>query len=352
MDILWAVLGVLLLILISIDILWTTLLIAGGGPITNLIVSFVWSKFLFLHRKTKNHKLLSYGGLVVIIVNLVVWVGLTYLSWVLIFSSQEQAILQGETKAPADLGSRIYYVGYTLITLGVGDYVAGSDLWQIVTIIASANGFIFVTLSITYLLPIVSSVVQKRSLGGYIFSLGETPCKILSNAWNGKDYSELSSHFPSLSSQILELSQKHLAYPILHCFHTPNRHTATAPNIAALDEALTILEYGIPTSQQPPSLAINTLRNSISIFFGNRHSPSLKDDADTPPSPDLGVFEDKSISTDQFEIKLQALKKRRKILLSFVLHDGWEWGEVINPPQNPNKDLLVDPTLLNKAVSS
>lgn len=350
MDIFWAVLGILLLVLVSIDILWTTLLIAGGGPVTNLIVSFLWGIFLYFHKKTKVHKLLSYGGLVVIIVNLLVWVGLTYLSWVLIFSSNEQAILLGETKAPADLGSRIYYVGYTLITLGVGDYVAGSDLWQIVTIIASANGFILVTLSITYLLPIVSSVVQKRSLGGYIFSLGETPCQILTNAWNGTDYSSLSSHFSSLSPQILELSQKHLAYPILHCFHTPNRHTATAPNIAALDEALTILEYGIPPSQQPVKLTTNTLRNSISIFLGNRHSPYLKKESNPPPSPDLEIFEVNSISTDQFELEVRRLKKRRKILLSFVNHDGWEWDEVINPPHSSNKDLLEDPMLLNKVA--
>jgi hypothetical protein len=218
MDIVLGFFGVSTLIFVSIDILWTTLLIAGGGPLTNRLVSAVWSFFLLLDNKTGKLKILPFGGLAIILVNLVCWVGLIYLGWILIFCSQEQAVLHGKSLLPADLSSRIYYTGYTLITLGIGDYVPGTAFWQFVTIIASANGFIFLTLAITYLLPIVSSVVQKRQFGGYIFSLGATPAGILNNAWNGQDYRALSSHFSSLALQVLELGQKHLAYPILHCF--------------------------------------------------------------------------------------------------------------------------------------
>lgn len=350
MEVLWTILGVCILAFVSFDILWTTLLIAGGGPMTYRIITGIWSFFLVLNDKAGKHKILPYGGLVIIVINITCWVGLTYLGWVLIFSGHEQAVLHSQSLTPADLYSRIYYVGFTLITLGIGDYVPGTDLWKFVTIIASANGFIFVTLAITYLLPIVSAVVQKRQFGSYVFSLGATPAAILNNAWNGSDYSGLSPHFTSLTPQVLDLGQKHLAYPILHCFHTPERQTAAAPNIIVLDEALSILEYAIPSAQQPDQLSVTSLRYAISIFLGNRHATSLENDAATPPLPDLASVLAKGANLSAFESGMQAIERRRQLLHSLIQHDGWEWQEAITPPQAPNIDLLADPTLMNKPI--
>lgn len=350
MDFLWAILGICILIFISLDILWTTLLIAGGGPLTNKVISGVWSVFLTLNKKSGKHRVLPYGGVVIILVNLVCWVGITYLGWVLIFCSHDQAVLESQSKLPADLVSRIYFTGYTLITLGIGDYVPGTDLFKVITIIASANGFIFVTLAITYLLPIVSAVVQKRQFGSYVFSLGGTPASILNSAWNGKDYSSLKTHLTSLVPQVLELGQKHLAYPILHCFHTPERQTAAAPNLVALDETLSILEYCIPPSQHPDRHAVACLRHAISLFLANRHSTSLKKDADTPPLPDLSGILGPGLSPERLKTGMEAIPQRRQLLHSLIRHDGWEWKEVFAAPKESKFDLLADPTLLNKPI--
>lgn len=345
---LWGIIGILVLVFVSLDILWTTLLIAGGGPLTNKVITVLWPFFLFVHKRTGNHKFLSYGGLVIILINLLCWVGLTWLGWSFIFISDEQAILESSTLRAADLGSRIYYVGFILITLGIGDYIPGNNFWQIITTIASANGFIFITLSITYLLPIVSAVIQKRQFGGYIFSLGDSPNNILNNAWNGDDYDALSPHLSALTPQILELGQKHLAYPILHCFHTPDRQTATAPNLVALDESLTILEYAIPSSQHPDKLSLNTLRHAISLFIGNRHAPTLRK-ADAPPPPNISFLPKNAISSSQFKEEIEGLHKRRQLLNALIIHDGWEWTDVTNSPAISNKELTNDPTLLNKS---
>lgn len=348
MDFLWAILGICILIFISLDILWTTLLIAGGGPLTNKVISGVWAVFLTLNQKSGKHRILPYGGVVVILVNLVCWVGLTYLGWVLIFCSHDQAVLESQSKLPADLVSRIYFAGYTLITLGIGDYVPGTDLFKVITIVASANGFIFVTLAITYLLPIVSAVVQKRQFGSYVFSLGATPASILNNAWDGKGYSALSPHLTALLPQVLELGQKHLAYPILHCFHTPERQTATAPNLVALDETLSILEYYIPPNHQPDNLSVSPLRHAISLFLAHRYSTSLEKDVETPPLPSLDGILAKVESTTQTGTGMEAIIQRRKMLHSLLLHDGWEWKEVMEPPKTSNADLLANPTLMNE----
>lgn len=345
---LWGIIGIIILGLVSWDVFWTTLLIVGGGPLTNKITSWVWKFFLHFHKRKKNHKLLSYGGLVVILLNLFLWVGLTWMGWVFIFSSHEQAVLQSETLIPADLASRVYFTGFTLITLGIGDYVPGSGLWQILTVVASTNGFIFVTLAITYLLPIVSAVVEKRKCGAYIFSLGSSPAQILLNAWNGNDYRTLSPHLNSLIPQVLELGEKHLAYPVLHCFHTYQRETATAPNIVALDEALTIMSHATTPQQQPDKLSIEALRYAISIFLITRNQEYQSLEEKAPPMPDLGNFQDKRIDLQNFRKKVEELEKRRKFLLSLVLYDGWTWDDVIVPEIIHPKDLIKNPTLLWK----
>lgn len=354
MNLLLGILGLVILIVLSFDILWTTLLIAGGGPLSTRLTSWVWRFLLFIQGSGEKHRLLSYGGLLVIVINLLFWVSFIWLGWLLIFNADPTAVLKESSQLPADFSSRIYYTGYTLITLGIGDYVAGNDFWQIVTVIASANGFIFVTLSITYLLPIVSAVVQKRQLAGLIYTLGCSPKEIITNAWNGENYRMLSQFFSTLTPQILEMGQKHLAYPILHCFHTYHRETAAAPNIVALDEALSMLMYGIDKTHQLDKLSTSSLRKAITLFLTTQFSTHISSENEIPPEPDFAPIRKAGITTvalDSFRSKFHEISTRRKLLHALVVNDGWKWEDVTDPKiVNPER-LNANPTLLRKNVN-
>ncbi len=88
--------------------------------------------------------------------------------------------MTSDTNLPADLVGKIYFAGYTIFTLGNGDYQPLGG-WRIVTVIANATSLIIVTLSISYLIPLLSAVVEKRVLAGRISPLptstsaGEVP---------------------------------------------------------------------------------------------------------------------------------------------------------------------------------
>ncbi len=65
-----------------------------------------------------------------------------------------------------------------------------------------------------------------------------------------------------VASRLRLLTEKHLSYPILHYFHSPDRSTALAPSLAALDEAVGALS-GRPPADRPPMLSLMRFRGAV-----------------------------------------------------------------------------------------
>lgn len=331
MNLLLGIFGVILVLLVVVDVLQTTLLLRGSGPFTSRLNNMLWKVALYAHRVRPAHRLLGYVGLLIIIFTIFLWISLIWVGWVCIFATEPNAVLSAQTNQPASLSDRVYFVGYTLITLGLGDYKAGGPIWQVATVIASTNGFFLVTLIITYLLPIVSAVVHQRQLATYITGLGTSPAQILTCAWNGQDFSALSQHLMALTPDVLKLGQQHLAYPVLHYYHSREHYSAIAPKIATLDEALTVLEYGLEPAQQLDAIEVRPLRMAITHFLNTLETAFITPDSDTPPLPDLLRVRDQDIQTvsaDVFQHRTTHLTRRRQLLLALVKRDGWNWEDV------------------------
>lgn len=333
MSILALVTGILLIVLAMVDALWTTLTIGGGGPLTSRIGQGLWRGFLALHSAARSrlHRQLVFLGTVILMVILLVWVLLLWSGWTLLFSAQTNAVVDSHSGAPADLSGRIYFTGYTLFTLGIGNYVPRGGVWEVLTAVASFNGLLVVTLAITYLVPVLSAVTHKRHLAALIDDLGATPTEILRRAWTGSRFDGLSNHFAQIAP-ILELySQRHAAYPILHYFHSASRRTATGPTLAALDEALLLLAVAVhpdvrlaPTKTKPLQIALAGLLRTLQ----RRYIP--KSDK-PPPAPDLGPLRDCGIPVvdeDEYRKAVEEHSSRRRLLRALVEHDGWTWDDV------------------------
>lgn len=114
--------------------------------------------------------------------------------------------------------------------------------------------------------PIISAAIQKRSLAIYISSLGGTGDSILTNAWNGKDFGNLDQHLINLTPLIIGLSEQYSAYPVLHYFYTTERSRSLPLSLAALDEAMTILQYAVLPENRPDPVSFNTARRACSAF--------------------------------------------------------------------------------------
>ncbi len=329
----WGLMGAALVLLVVVDVLWTTLYLQGAGPLTAPVSQWLWSLTLGYHRRHSAHHWLARIGFVITLITLLLWVSLTWVGWTLLFQMTPQAVVDAQHSQPADVWARAYYAGFTLITLGVGDYRAGSAVWQQLTVVCATNGFFLVTLAITYLLPLVAAVVQKRQLAAYIAALGGSPTSIIQNAWNGENVQHLTAHLQSLAPQIITLGQRYLAYPILYCFHSREQSTALAPNIVALAEALRLIEHALPETARPDPLTLRVLNQSIQVMLDTLDAIVLPKVDGAPPPVDLQPLLAQQIPLNQaaYQRALAADTACRRLLGALLHHAGWGWPEVVQP---------------------
>ena len=353
MSVLLLVIGLVLLALVSFDVLVTTLTLRGGGFLTKRLSSWLWQSATKMHRYNTNHRLLAVIGLLIVLGMALLWYFTTWIAWSLIFNSFQDAIINSSDKEPTSIWGRIYFAAYTLTTLGRGDYLPTNIGWHLLTGLAAANGFFLVTLSIAYLFPIISAAIQKRSLAIYISTLGGTGDEILTNAWNGKDFGNLDQHLINLTPLILALSEQHFAYPVLYYFHTRERSRCLPLSIAALDEAITLLQYAVPPEHRPDSASLNPARRACSAFLKTLKSDYITPDNYEPSLIPLKLLEQHGIPTvgdRAFKQNTKHIIKRRKLLLALVRNDGWSWDAVGSSLTTNRAKSLDDETMIDSVI--
>ncbi|MDY6804569.1 MAG: ion channel [Cyanobacteriota bacterium] len=325
------ILGIVLLILITSDVLITTLSLGVGGPITSRFSAGVWYLALRIHRKYPSHKTLSLVGWLLLILIAVMWYLLAWFAWTVVFSSFPGAIIEASTYRPASFLQRFAYTGNTISTLGRGDYAPQGFPWELATTIASTNGFVLVTLTFAYLLPLIQAQTKMRNSALYIQTIGIAPQEVVLRAWNGKDFGELAQHFISLAPMLTEQGENRLTYPMLHYLHSIERSRSICLSIAILDEAMTILKYGLSDSVRPDKSALGSARRASTAFLSTLESAFIKPGKKEPPLPSLERLRERGIPTvsdREFWEATKHLYRRRKLLLTLVENDGWTWEDV------------------------
>lgn len=331
--------GVLLVALALFDALRTTVSVGGGGPLTARLADGVWQGALYWHRRRERsghpkggHRLLSNIGPIVLLGIVATWIFLLWSGFLLVFSADAQSVLNAKTDVPADLWERLYFTGFTISTLGVGDFVPNGVISRVVVALASLSGLFLMTLSITYLIPVVSAVVEKRQLAASVTGLGETPEEILRAGWDGESLRSLEQPLVNLAERIELHAQRHLAYPVLHFFHSAEPRTAVALRVAALSEALRLMRQ-MPREAQPPPASVRSVRSAIDGFLGTLQSAfvrrSEQEEAPERPATEalrevgLPVREGRYSDTDE-----EKTRRRRRLLHALVEDAGWCWKDV------------------------
>lgn len=324
------IIGIIIIVITILDIIWTTLG-RGGGPVTTRISSWLWKGALYFNQHFPSRKFLSSAGVGIILVVVSVWIFFIWIGWTLIFNMDEGAVVSAKGGKPADIIGRFYFAGSTLWTLGIGEYEPREPVWEVATALATTQGFFLITLAVTYLIPIVSAVIEKSQLAVYISSLGKTVDGIILRAWSGKDWRILEQHLVAITPLLAKLEQLYIAYPVLHYFHSTSRESAAAPSIAALDEALTVIEYGIKKEYQPDPVALHPVRQAIWELLTTLRVDFIEPAAEAPPIPSLDRLrssEIPTVSNEIFQTAVTNLSDRRKHLLALVQNDGWSWDDV------------------------
>ncbi|WP_373055573.1 hypothetical protein [Zunongwangia sp. H14] len=323
------IIGILLLVVVCIDIIKTVIFIDGGGTFSKILAARIWQIFYLIGGRKGSSKVLTYAGGTILIVLVLSWILIIWTGYSLIFLSVHDSVVDATTGTPASTVGNIYYVGYTLTSLGNGDLKSGSDFWRIISNIMGVSSMFFVTLGISYLLPVLQAVIAKRTLAVYIAKLGKTPVEIIRNGWNGKDFSALYERFGTLETMLIQHTERHLAYPVLHYFHSNIQEYSAPLQLAALDEAITIQEiYKLDKTDNAYHWKVlkGTLDNYISRLDGT--FTGTPDEA--PSFPYDNIIETiTSISEEEKNEKLRELKKRRCKLLGLINKDGWDWNDLI-----------------------
>lgn len=324
-------LGLAIVLFVLLDIVITTLTVGGAGPLMRRVANGFWQGALWAHRRRPRHGLLAASGWLILLMMILIWLLLTWAGWTVVFSAAEDAIVSTNGGVPATLWERIYFTGFTIATLGLGDYRPQHPFWQIATAVAAANGFFLVTLGVAYLLPVVSAVAVKRGLATYISTLGGTGDEILSRSWNGENFGQLDQHLINLAPVVSQLGESHLTYPILYYFHSVARSRSLPLSMVALDEALTLLEYGVQPRYRPDTSALCSLRRANAAFLRTLQAAYLNPAPKPPPLPPLELLRSHGIPTvsDQdFYQMARCLERRRRLLLALIDGDGWSWDAV------------------------
>ena len=322
--------GLVVVSVTMLDALRTTVA-SGGGPLTSLVSRLLWQAFAAAHRRGAGRRLLTVAGPLILLTAVALWIVSLWAGYVLLFSADASAVVTSQTGAPANVWGRVYFAGYTLFTLGIGNYVPQGSFWEVLTALASINGLFLVTLSITYLIPVLSAAVAKRQFGALISDLGATPQQVLEASWNGRDFKGLESYLAQLIP-LLELhTYRHLAYPVLHYFHSAERHAAVGISVAVLDEALLVLAEGVPAALRPAPALLVPARRAIGNFLETLSETYVEASERAPAGPDLEMLRCLGVQVEEpdvFADRVRAEDGRRRLLEALVLDGGWTWEAV------------------------
>lgn len=162
--ILGVLVGLSVVLIIAVEMI-ATITMTGGGPFA---IGVTWCVSRFAQRGGGLRRSFPQLGMIVILGTVTSWFLMLWAGWLIVFSSSPQAVLEGSSGNPAPFWSRVYFSGYTLSTLGIGDYQPGTQFYQVLTAFASLSSFFLITLIISFFVPMVQGEMQRRRLALHI----------------------------------------------------------------------------------------------------------------------------------------------------------------------------------------
>ncbi len=322
-------LGAALVLGVLVDVLATTLTLGeGAGWLTRRLLAWLWGGALRLRPRGSRSRLLSNAGPTLLVLTVLIWVVTTWVGWWLVFLGSG-SIESADTGAPASARDVAYYAGFAVFTLGVGDFVADSPLWRVMTSVASFGGLALVTLAITYLLSVVSAVVTRRALATQIGALGSTAGEVVAAGWSGGSFSPaFTQHLVGLAAPLATVVQQHFAYPVLHYFRSRSPEESAPVAIAVLDDALLLLDAAVDPAVAPERSAITPVRRTIDRYIRTVGGASASGDTGPPPPPSVDPLLRAGIPLRPGAVlgeRVTAEIDRRRRLQQLVHEAGWSW---------------------------
>lgn len=319
------ILGVIMYVITVNDILKTTLSLEGGGWMTNQFSKLIWKISVRLARNNGRSKILGKTGYVILTGIIIFWVGLLWGSFSLLLFSDTESLVTSTDKVAVNGIEKLYFAGYTLSTLGSGEYIPATDFWRIVTNIFSFTGLVLLTMSVTYFVPLLQAVIEQQKLAVQISGYGENPQEMIINTYDGKHYQGLTSNASQLTLALIKHTQNHKAYPVIHYFHNNNANYNTILELSKIHECLIILQELVKEEHRPKANELRSLKVAFDNYFkviAQVTGTQSQENQDVPTIKTDKLQEKGFINAD---IDTTCQLPGRKQFYTLVKNDGWQW---------------------------
>ncbi len=318
--------GVLLVLAVLLDALLSCLQ-SGEGRLSGWVHRRIYAAVRWVVRVTGQRSWLAWSTFALIFGTLLTWTALLWLGWTLVFWAQPGALEVAKTGKAASFADTVYFVGYTISTLGLGDIVASSDLWKILTDFTAIFGFFLLTFAITFIVPVAQARSARRQFALTVYRAGPTAQELVVNAMH--DYPDgLQGLLDSLHSRLNMLDAQHLSTPNLHRFHSRDRRESLDAALPVLGEALLIIGGAL---QEDAPKALRLSLDSVDSLTRSYEHVYSGPEVSIPPPPDLQALREAGLplrSATEFAAYLHAYQDLRRRLHSMAGSGHWRWDEI------------------------
>lgn len=295
----------------------------GAGPLNRRVCQWLWRLLLAIHRRKPIHRVLKYAGPAMILLSILGWYFMLGLAVFLVLVVHPGTVIDSTTSAPANAIEILYFTSTTISSLGYGEWVPSGPPWTFVSTLATLAATIILTVSLSFVLSVVSAAVERRGLATSIYAMGGTEEEIIRNAKLDDPQGSLKNYLLGLASAIDQQGLRHLAYPVLKYFHAARAELSPARALLLLSDTLFLLDLDESHSHEG---IIRVLRSSIENFAqfsraGTARVRSTESEKERLAglAPTLGL----GVERAQFDQAYDNYSPLRHRLLSLCEEDGW-----------------------------
>ena len=203
-----------------------------SGPFTSAAERLVCRSLYRLFRRTGHRDLLAAIGPASVAARALAVLLALFVGWSLILFADPNWVVVSKTGDPAGPWQRLYYVGYTISTLGLGDVVPNAVPARLATVGASVTGFTVITFVVGSISPL-SDVISDRN------SVASTMSAHAQALEAGADGSTaLQSAFDQALSPLARIATAIETLPVRHRMHAERERMALSLALSRLDRAI------------------------------------------------------------------------------------------------------------------
>ena len=309
--------GLLIIVLTFFDFFHTTLSGKGfgwGSKALNLIINRIIIQ-------DRERTIFRYSGLVHLLIQTTVWLSLLILGTFLVFTSGEEMVIGSSDNLPATLTERFYFTCYLLSTLGIGDFIPGNEISEIIAGILSFSGFVLITTGLTYFLSVINAVLSKKQFALHIYSFGGNIEELYDYFKKDDEISNLTTSAGEFRQQTLKNASSYLAFPMVNYFLTTEKRSELTVQLAALYEVMNVLRMEWKEDSLQYS-RISTVINAIEIYLEMGIEGPDEDEHNPEKLKTLRSY------WRDYGFIIPENEKIDRTFSASLKHSGWSWDSV------------------------